>query len=286
MTHFSKLLLLICAVIISCNSIQQNHVLSVSEFTHIYYDSLSGRYPVKFKIVNERTIGAADTAIKISISVDNAYKDYMLSPDSLQSILKRYLNASNGAINFSKGEIKIDRIIPLIKPADYLDMSNLQAAEMGATKKIDAAYEKYNEQLLIVYAEDENDNIRHLLASDIKKLNIPQDSLRPIAIRNLDKMLTSIERHGENGVYMITAGGNYEVSIILLSDIFNKETLPVKGDFVIAIPTRDVLLVTGSNDKEGIERIKEAAEKGYETGSYAISKFLYRWNGKFFEKYN
>jgi hypothetical protein len=33
--------------------------------------------------------------------------------------------------------------------------------------------------------------------------------------------------------------------------------MPVNGDIIIAIPTRDLLLVTGSKDSEGIKKINQ-----------------------------
>ncbi len=84
---------------------------------------------------------------------------------------------------------------------------------------------------------------------DIKSLSIREDSIKQIAVRNLDNLLLSIQRNGGNGLYMLTAGGDYEASIILLDNVLTKSSLPIDGDFVIAIPNRDVLLITGSNDK-------------------------------------
>jgi len=87
--------------------------------------------------------------------------------------------------------------------------------------------------------------------------------------------LTDIKRDGSDGVYMFTAGGNYEASIILLDSLWTKENLPVKGDFVIAIPSRDVLMITGSNDKAGINEAKRTRQKDLRPGNYPISPYLY-----------
>jgi uncharacterized protein YtpQ (UPF0354 family) len=58
------------------------------------------------------------------------------------------------------------------------------------------------------------------------------------------------------------------------------------GDFVMAIPNRDLLLITGSNDVAGLAKLKEIAKKSFQTGTYPISEYLFKWNGKKFEKYN
>ncbi|MEO7044426.1 MAG: DUF1444 family protein, partial [Ferruginibacter sp.] len=177
------------------------------------------------------------------------------------------------------------RIVPIIKPVEYLGEIRNVAKKMGGGKNVEGVYEKYNDQLIIVYAEDRKNSIRYLTHEDVKTLAINEDSITTIAIDNLDKLLTSIQRKGGDGVFMLTAGGDYEASIILLSDVLNKESLPVNGDFVIAIPNRDMLLITGSNDKAGISKIKEVAAKSFATGDHNVSEYLYKWNGNKFEKF-
>jgi uncharacterized protein YtpQ (UPF0354 family) len=270
-------------LVISCNS--KNNTVTVREFTKQYFDSLTNKFPAaKFTIVDDSTIESKFQDNDIRISVDNAYKEYQAVPDSLQKVLTKYLTVTSELYR-PKENISIDRIVPIIKPVSYLDDIKNVAGKMGATKDIEGIYEKYNDQLLIVYAEDTKNSIRYLTHDDIKSLSVSEDSIKQIAVRNLDRLLTSIQRKGSDGVYMLTAGGDYEASIILLNDVLTKESLPVDGDFVIAIPNRDMLLITGSNDKAGILKIREVAKKSFETGNYQVSEYLYKWNGKIFEKY-
>jgi uncharacterized protein YtpQ (UPF0354 family) len=269
--------------IISCNS--KTRTITVKEFTKKYFDSLTTRFPnAKFNIVDDSTIESKFQENDIRISVDNAYKEYRYEPDSLQKVLSKYLTVTS-ELYHPKEKINAERIVPIIKPIEYLDDIRSVANKMGGGKDIEGVYEKYNNQLIIAYAEDTKNSIRYLTHDDLKTLSIKADSIKMLATRNLDKLLTNIQRKGGDGVYMLTAGGDYEASIILLGNILTKESLPVNGDFVIAIPNRDMLLITGSNDKAGISKIKEIAKKSFETGNYQISEYLYKWNGKIFEKY-
>lgn len=259
--------------------------MTVKEFTKEYFDSLTNRFPAaKFTMIDDSTIQSKFQDEDIRISVDNAYKEYQNEPDSLREILSRYLNVTSEAYN-PKEAISINGIIPIIKPVSYLQDIKNAASKMGATKDVEGVYERYNDQLIIVYAEDSKNSIRYLTKEDLQSLSINKDSLKQLSIRNLDRLLINITRQGGDGVYMLTAGGNYEASIILLNNIFTKESLPVDGDFVIAIPNRDMLLITGSNDKAGISKIKEVTKKLFETGNYQVSAYLYKWNGYIFEKY-
>jgi uncharacterized protein YtpQ (UPF0354 family) len=60
--------------------------------------------------------------------------------------------------------------------------------------------------------------------------------------------------------------------------------MDVKGDTVVAIPNRDLLLVTGSQNPHGIEKLKQMAKESATAGAYRLTQklFVYR-NGKFDE---
>jgi len=98
-------------------------------------------------------------------------------------------------------------------------------------------------------------------------------------------MLTKAERRGSNGRYMVTAGGTYESSMLLLNSFWSNKNFPVKGDIVVALPNRDVLFITGSRDKENLNWMRARAQESYDSGSYQVSPSLFRWNGKKFLKF-
>lgn len=260
-------------------------MLKETDFTQQYLNSLKTKFPeVEFSINDDSTIQSKFQENKIRISVDNAYREYQLEQGSLQQILNKYILVAS-ELFYPKDKIEITRIVPIIKPISFLDDIKNEAKIIGATKDVEGVYKKYNDQLIIVYAEDTKNSIKYLTHDDLKDLQINSDSLQTIAVRNLDRLLTSIQKKGNNGVYMIVAGGDYEASIILLSDILNKNNFEVKGDLVIAIPNRDMLLVTGSNDEEGIQKIIGLATKTYQTGNYPVSQYLYKWTGNKFEMF-
>jgi uncharacterized protein YtpQ (UPF0354 family) len=281
--RFISIILIFGLFIIGCNA--NNNTVTVREFTQLYVDSLTNKFPAAtFRMVDDSTIVSRFQDNDIRIFVDNAYKEYKAEPDSLQKVLSKYL-ATPTELFSAKAKINIDRIVPIIKPIRYLDEIKNVASEMGPTRDTKGVYERYNDQLIIAYAEDKENTIRYLTHADVKSLSINEDSIKQIAVRNLDRLLASIQKKGGDGVYMITAGGDYEASIILLDNVLTKENLPVDGDLVIAIPNRDMLLITGTNNKAGIEKIKEVSKKSFETGSYQVSEYLYKWNGKTFEKF-
>jgi len=278
-------LIFILLCIYSCNSGAQNKVVSVKEFTKKYSDVLRAKTPhAKFTMIDDTTIISELKELSIRISAYNAYQEYKSEPDSLQQILNRYA-ASAGEAFAPEKKLSIENIVPVIKPFEYLDEIKTTSSKLEPIKSFDAVYEKYNDQLIFFMQKILKNNISYLTEYKLINEGIKKDSLKEIAIKNLERILTNIQRNGGNGIYMVTAGGNYEASIILLTKVLNKENFSVKGDLVIAIPSRDLLLVTGSNDKEGIQKIKKLTTETFKTGQYILSEYLYKWNGHSFEKF-
>lgn len=260
--------------------------MSIKEFTKLYFDALLLLFSnAEFIIINDNTIEGKLNKKNIRIVTDNAYKEYQANPNSIEVILNKYVSVGNKLFD-TRTTINTNKIVPIIKPVEYLEETRIEAKKMGVTKDTDGVYEKYNDQLIIVYAEDTDNDIKYLTQDDLKSLSLKFSSLKALAIKNLDELLTSIKRKDGGGFYMLVAGGNYEASIILLDNFLTKENFPVDGDIVVAIPNRDMLLITGSNNKAGVSKIKELADNTFNTGNYKLSNYLYKWNGNIFEKYN
>ena len=256
--------------------------MTEKEFAKVYLDSLSKKYPtVKFELNPDLTITSTKGDLDYKHYIDNAFTAYKAEPDSIRDIISRYV-ASTTDLYVEKKAVNIENIVPVIKPIEYLDEINSLNKE---GKSFPMITEKYNNQLIIAYAEDSKNSSKYLTEDDFKTLSISMDTLRSIALRNFDKIIPNIQRQGDNGLFIITAGGDYEASLILLSSIWTKENFPVDGEFIIAIPNRDMLMITGSKNKPGIAKIKEIVADSYKTGNYKVSDHLYKWTGKQFEKY-
>ena len=280
MTMRPILLLLLSLLIFGCGS--KNSIMTEKEFARVYLDSLSKRFPtVKFELKPDLSITSKKGDLDYKHFIDNAFIDYKAEPDSAKTIIGRYVTSATDLYTDHKSVI-VGNIVPVIKPAEYLN-------EIYSLNKDGKSFpmitEKYNDQLIIAFVEDSKNSIKYLTEDDFKVLSISMDTLKAIAIRNLDKIVPNIQRQGANGLFMITAGGAYEASLILLSSIWTQENFPVDGEFIIAIPNRDMLLVTGSKNKTGISKIREIVAESYKKGNYQVSDQLYRWTGEKFEIY-
>lgn len=183
--------------------------------------------------------------------------------DAFQRYLRGFLTMLE---NPAKEEVRKDRIVPTIKDSEYFAIMKDTSALLR---------EHLVGDLWILYAIDYPDTIKTLSASQRDKLGIQQEELRTLAIENLGNVMPEIQQHGDGPSYLLTAGGDYVASILLLDGVWNQLENAVDGDIVAVVPSRDVLLFTGSRSKEGIEQIRARARAISET---LIRRSSGRWS--------
>ena len=139
--------------------------------------------------------------------------------------------------------------------------------------------EPFTGDLTIVYAEDRQNSMRFLTTRDDVG---DRAKLHDLALVNLGRLLPKIEmRPGADGLWLISAGGDYEASLLLAGGIWSSGQIKVDGDIVVAVPAKDALIVTGSRNSAGVARLRKLAAE-LAAGPYGLTSTLqvYR-NGKF-----
>lgn len=261
-------------------------MISEKKFTEIYRDSLKKLYPEPtYTVKQDLEIHVKSKDIDFTHYLNNAYASYKNEPDSLAAALDMYLKTSSDL--YKKEEpIQKNRIVPVIKDAGYLDDMAITLNQDNTTNEpVELVYERYNDKLIILYGEDSKNGIGYFTQERFKESGLNKDSLLSIALKNLDSVLPAIQRNGDEGYYMLTAGGSYEASLILLKNFWTKENMPVDGQIIIAIPTRDLLLVTGSKNINAIKKMKAVTQEAWESSPYQLLPDLFIWNDKKFEPY-
>ena len=83
----------------------------------------------------------------------------------------------------------------------------------------------------------------------------------------------------------VLADGNFELRRLLAENLWDDQAKAVQGEIVAAVPSRDVLMFTGSASAEGLRELRAAANL-YANGSRAVSTTLIvRRNGRW-EKFS
>jgi uncharacterized protein YtpQ (UPF0354 family) len=260
--------------------------MTQGQFTREFAESLRRANPsLKVTVVKdlELKVTLADGHESTSF-LNNAYDLYKQEPKSKAEVIQKFVTANLETVVGTGEGIDRTRIVPVIKDRPWLEETRQALLSRGAKKLPEQVYEDFSPDLVILYAEDSPRNIRYLQSKDLQAGKIERSELRALACENLKRLLPKIERQGANGVYMFTAGGDYEASLLLLDSLWTNRQADVQGEVVVAVPTRGVLLLTGSRDPQGIEKVKQIVKETWSGGAYRLTQklFVYR-NGKFQE---
>lgn len=276
---------LLASLLIACTQNDKDRVMSESEFTESFIVKLSATAPdlsVQRKGALELSVSKGGEK-KHTVFLDNAFKAYRQAPENNDAIVDDYLQSLLETMSASGNEtIDTKRIVPVVKDAEYVEAMKRTLVETGQEpEKFDLYYEPLNEDLIVLYAVDSEHNIKYLSGKEVESLAMDRPALRKLAVTNLNGLLPELEKHGESGTYMITAGATYEASLLLMDRVWEKGQFEVRGDIVVAVPSRDLLLVTGSQDSEALARLTEVVQEVVRDASYPITEQLFvRTNGQ------
>jgi hypothetical protein len=206
--------------------------------------------------------------------LDNAYGEYLQNPDARDEILERRVAA---ALEMASDvpPLVAANIVPIVKDRAWIAETAAAALKNGAEKPPSHVVEDLNDVLVIVYAEDTPLNIRYFGPDDLKKAGIERGKLRALAVENLRRLLPKVELHDAGEIKMLTAGGNYEACLLLLDNIWDAKTLGVNGEIVVAVPSRDLLLITGSHNEQGVAQMREIVEEVVGENPYSLTSELF-----------
>lgn len=127
-------------------------------------------------------------------------------------------------------------------------------------------YSLISSQLGLIFVLDRPAGKAYIDQATITKWGVPVEELFDVATMNLARMTA---RGGFNGISRVPGGAcclyqsvlqdSYEGARIIFPQLF--EELPLKGEPVMVVPNNDVLLVTGSEDEDGLALCLEAYER-------------------------
>lgn len=256
--------------------------LSSGQFTQAFAKALQSAQPTLSVVVKgdlelllKELDGKESTAF-----LNNAYTQYLRDPKEIDEVLRVYITS------FLETRTKPDtidrtRIVPIIKDRAWLAEIRESVKQRNGEEISENVYDELNEELLVIYAEDSTHNINYFSSKELDKLEVSRGQLRTLAIANLRKLIPEPEiKHGAL-VSMITAGGDYEASLLLFDDLW--ASLPkTDGEIVVAIPARDLLVFTGSQNIQGLVKLREFATRFARESAYPLTDtlFVYR-SGRF-----
>ncbi|MBN8662013.1 MAG: hypothetical protein J0M35_16715 [Candidatus Obscuribacter phosphatis] len=118
----------------------------------------------------------------------------------------------------------------------------------------------------LIFVVDKPQGKLYVDRDTVKKWGVPINTIFEKAVENLAGLTTtggfnglSREEGGPCCLYQSVLNDSYEGARLIFPQIFQE--LPVKGEMVLAVPNNDILLITGSEEEDGLTLIVEAFEK-------------------------
>lgn len=229
---------------------------------------------------------------ELTIFLSNAFFLYNSNPERLRLIVQNQINAiktQNKVI-----DSKIDKsIFAVVKSAEYIENIKTQLYQAGLSdNETPLIYEKINDELYAFFVFDTDHGMRFIEKKVLAEIGIDQKAVRSIAIKNLAMHFEAkgvevrrLEGAGHAKVYSVSLDENYESSILLLKKFWTKDIFDVAGDIVAFVPARNMVIVTGSEEDEGMRIARYLANRGYRELGYAISPNGYKYNAGTWKPY-
>jgi len=212
-----------------------------------------------------------------TIRLHNFYARYTATSDSEvhQRIFKQMVDLSHGLQTALSWEEAAPKLRPIARQKWWLRDDNCPAFDLG-------------EHLRVAIGYDFDDHIAYVTNEDLTGWGVSFDDAYDTAFNNLVEITEFVfdtyasEEGSPDCCHFFSAEDSYGASRI----VFTKgvESMPVLGDLLVAVPSKDHILVTGSECSYGLEETL-AAIKELQEQPGALVPTLMRLEDGFFYPY-
>jgi hypothetical protein len=196
-----------------------------------------------------------------TFNLSNVYDEYCGAPrpkrsDVLRNITKSWFS-DRKKLPTDYEDVHPDLLPAVRNRADY-EISQLDL-QREVEPEFKWHYQVLGEHLGISLVYDLPEALVHLQDHHLKSWGVTFDEALEAAQRNLREMSNNSFENPASGVWRSPWRDNHDASRLILIDLIRE--LSIRGDPIAMLPNRDTLLVTGSEDENGLALIAEMAEE-------------------------
>jgi uncharacterized protein YtpQ (UPF0354 family) len=173
-----------------------------------------------------------------------------------------------------------------VVPRMYVALPKAVHADVTLSEMDSPVERRLVADLVIFYAFDVGQHYEIISKKDLARLGVTDEELHERALQNLRELKLEIRAHQGERVTMLTTGGNYEATLLLLPEVWDSVTEMVAGQIVAAVPARDVLYVTGDAVPENLADLRRWTSRMIEQADKPLSRVFVRWSGTQWEEYS
>lgn len=230
----------------------------------------------RFKVTLTRRDGS-----EYQMYLDNLWRDCAQRPDACDDSIARAVRASGEGQGTANSFVKKENVRAVLKDPQWLAGAQRtfqeEATSPQKTKESEIVRRPFAVGLSVVYVFDLPDGMRISNRGDMAQLRLDEAGLDALAVANLEAALPALHfdrvRTGSD-IRVIHEGDSYEASRLILHHRWAAIAPQVKGDLLVAAPSRDFIYFTGS--QEDVAGLRALARGSDEQG-HALTSTLLRW---------
>ena len=213
-------------------------------------------------------IGRNDGAGEVIAYLHNCYENQRKAPEpEREAIIDQFIVGFMELTPEDPVAIRAS-LRPVVKSLSDIYLYSLRS-QVDQGKPFEIPYRNIAGDLVLVLALDTPNGIHLLERSKLESWGIDYEDADKIAIENLRAVTTPSFEQIEAGIWLSQWEDAYDAARLLLPEVF--ANLPLKGMPVVLMPDRDRLLVTGSEDTQGLKGMVSAANNIREEALRPIS---------------
>ncbi len=237
--------------------------------------------PIHFDVPEFRLVVGGPQGLACYLG--NIYEEYCRSrrrdrADALRRFAQASRQAGSLPATLDRWESARPRLLPRLRERMYLENRRISLELQGKPAPA-LPCRPLTEHLVVVLVYDLPDSMLEIGLDTLTRWDVPFDDALDAARDNLWTLSKERLLPLRPGVWRSPWGDNYDASRLLLHDLVWQ--YPVKGAHVAAAPHRDTLLVTGSEDVEGLRDVLSRSLKALESprpmGARAVVLEGSRW---------
>ena len=153
-------------------------------------------------------------------------------------------------------------LLPVVRDRRYLDMAILMAKVSATKAKVEVPVFPFRAlagELVVTLGLDTPTATSVVAATELESWDVSFDAAYEIALENLRARTHGSMEEARPGLYVSRWDDGYDASRLLLPELFG--SLKLRGDPVVSVPSRNLLVVAGSEDPEALAALADVTAK-------------------------
>ncbi|MBN1206928.1 MAG: DUF1444 family protein [Myxococcaceae bacterium] len=198
-----------------------------------------------------------------TIFLKNFYDEYRASPpERREEALKQLLKLGNLPKTPTLYPAARPFLLPVVRPRFYFESLKLQGPDSVTGGSVPVVWRPLGTVLGVALVQDTPDAMKYVPPEELAQWGVTSEQAFADALENLRRRSPEALISLAPGTCQSAWDDSYAASRLLLEEVIRR--CKVRGDPVVLVPHRDVLLITGSRDDEGLLRVAELSQVAYE----------------------